>query len=163
MIRKTWRSGWTARLGIAALAVAAIFGIGVAVSPPRTLGVVVIGDRADALATALGARAPQDATVTFVLLDRWDNLRHLPDVAELCWDLCHDRIAAQISVTQMRFGQSRKLVVFHLPSFDSDMACIARRARDEMSRLWSQAPACRERADRRLAWILPMGLGRVSW
>ncbi len=83
MIRKTWRSGWTARLGIAALAVAAIFGIGVAVSPPRTLDVAVIGDRADALATALGARAPQDAAVTFVLLDRWDNLRHLPDVAEL--------------------------------------------------------------------------------
>ena len=138
MIRKTPRSGWTAKHYIitAALSVAVVFVLGVALSPPRSPTVAVIGDRADEV--------------------------HLPDIAELCWDACHDRIAPQITLTRMRFGKTRKVVVFHLPDFDDDIACVATRAANEMQGLRAALPACHIKDPRLSVWILPMGLGRIS-
>jgi len=164
MIRRTLPSGWTAKhyIAIAALMVAVVFGVGVALSPPRAPTVAVIGDRADEVRAAMGVSQAQDATVIIVLLNRWDSLRHLPDVAELCWDACHDRAAPQISLTQMRFGTTRKVVVFHLPDFDGDIECVATRAAHEMQGLRAALPACHIKDPRLSVWILPMGLGRIS-
>lgn len=145
-----------------AVFVTAVFALGVALSPPRVPTVAVIGDRAEELRQAIGTETQSDATVTFVLLDRWGSLRHLPDIAELCWDACHDRAAPQIALTQMRFGATRKIVVFHLPSFDGDMACIATRARHELTSLRGAATPCRNKASRAQVFILPLGLGRLS-
>ncbi|QUJ76826.1 hypothetical protein KDD17_01825 [Sulfitobacter albidus] len=162
MTPKTPASGWTAkrRLALAALALVGVFAAGVALSPPRDPGVAVIGDRADALRAALGDLPQGDPTVTIVTIARWDNLRHLPDIAETCWDACHNRVAGHITLTRMRFGATQKTVVFHLPSFGGDMACIAARARQELSRLRADAP-CAPQVARRAVWILPMGLGRI--
>lgn len=164
MIRKTSRSGWTARhyIVLAALMVAVVFAGGVALSPPRAPTVAVIGDRADEVRAALGVTQAPDATVTIVLLNRWDSLRHLPDIAELCWDACHDRAAPQISLTQMRFGATRKVVIFHLPDFDGDIGCVATRAAYELQGLRAALPACHIKDARLPIWILPMGLGRIS-
>lgn len=164
MIRKTPRSGWTARHYIitAALSVAVVFVLGVALSPPRSPTVAVIGDRADEVRAAMGVVQAQDATVTIVLLNRWDSLRHLPDIAELCWDACHDRIAPQITLTRMRFGKTRKVVVFHLPDFGEDIACVATRAANALLALRGYAPSCRIKQANLQVWILPMGLGRIS-
>ena len=141
---------------------AGIFALGVALSPPRLPTVAVIGDRAGELRDMLGVARRNDATVTFVLLNRWDSLRHLPDIAELCWDVCHDRRAGHIALTQMRFGATRKVVVFHLPSFEGDMACIRLRALTEVSALRASTPTCRPETGRMQVFILPMGLGRLS-
>lgn len=164
MIRKMPRSGWTAKHYIitAALSVAVVFVLGVALSPPRSPTVEVIGDRADEVRAAMGVVQAEDAIVTIVLINRWDSLRHLPDIAELCWDACHDRIAPQITLTRMRFGKTRKVVVFHLPDFDDDIACVATRAAYEMQGLRAALPACHIKDPRLLVWILPMGLGRIS-
>ena len=164
MIRKTPPSAWTARrLGTtAALLVAVVFTLGVALSPPRHPTVAVIGDRADEVGEALGAEPAEEATITVVLLNDWNNLRHLPDIAELCWDACHNRAAPQITVTQMRFGATRKVVIFHLPNFDPNLLCVIVRARHEMAQLRAQGPSCDINATRLPVWILPMGLGRIS-
>lgn len=164
MIRKTQRSGWTAKhwIAIAGVALAVVFALGVLFSPPRTPTVAVIGDRADEIRAALGTEQAEDATVTIVLLNRWDNLRHLPDIAELCWGACHNRTAPQITVTQMRFGATRKVVVFHLPDFDGNMGCVAMRAQDAMSGLRADQPSCQITDANLHVWILPMGLGRIS-
>lgn len=164
MIRKTQRSAWTGKrlATLAALAVAGVFALGVALSPPRVPSVAVIGDHADEVREALGAAATDEATVTIVLLNRWDSLRHLPDIAELCWDACHNRMAPQISITQMRFGKTRKVVIFHLPDFADDLTCVTMRARHELDGLRAHAPSCQIKTARLPVWILPMGLGRLS-
>lgn len=164
MIRKTPRSGWTARhyLAIAGGGLAVVFALGVALSPPRAPTVAVIGDRADEVRAALGAEQTEEATVTIVLLNRWDSLRHLPDIAELCWDACHTRAAPHIALTQMRFGATRKVVVFHLPDFGDDLACVVTRAQNELVALRAALPSCHIKEARLPVWILPMGLGRVS-
>lgn len=164
MIRKTPASGWTARriLAIVGISLAMVFTLGVALSPPRSTSVAVIGDRADEVRAALGAEQSEAATVTIVLLQRWESLQHLPDIAELCWDACHDRAAPHITLTQMRFGASRKVVVFHLPDFEGDLACLVRRAGNEVTSLRAGLPACNTKAVHLPVWILPMGLGRIS-
>lgn len=164
MIRKIPRSAWTAKHYIAIVGVflAVVFAVGVLLSPPRSPTVAVIGDRADEIRTALGIEQADDATVTIVLLNRWDSLRHLPDIAELCWDACHFKAAPQISLTQMHFGKTRKYVIFHLPDFADNLACIAKRAEYELQALRAALPACQIKAARLPVWILPMGLGRVS-
>lgn len=164
MIRKIRPFAWTARSVIAIVGVllAVVFAIGVALSPDRIPSVAVIGDRADVVRAALGTAQTDDATVTIVLLNRWDSLRHLPDIAELCWDACHNRIAPQITLTQMRFGATRKIVIFHLPDFEEDMACVATRAGDALVALKGYGPSCRIKDANLHVWILPMGLGRVS-
>lgn len=164
MTRKTQPFAWTVKriITIVALMVAVVFGLGVALSPPRTPTVAVIGDRADEVRAVIGASQAQDATVTIVLLQRWDSLRHLPDIAELCWDACHNRAASQIRLTQMRFGATRKVVVFHLPDFEGNLDCIAAIARMELEELWSYTHPCGGGETRKSVWILPMGLGRVS-
>ncbi|MEQ6204410.1 hypothetical protein ABMC88_15330 [Sulfitobacter sp. HNIBRBA2951] len=164
MIRKTPQSAWTARhyFTIAAGFVAVVFALGGALSPPRTPTIAVIGDRADEVREALGAEQADDATVTIVLLNRRDSLRHLPDIAELCWDACHSRAAAQISLTQMRFGATRKVVIFYLPDFAEDLTCVTIRAGRELAGLRAHAPSCQIKAARQPVWILPMGLGRIS-
>jgi hypothetical protein len=86
----------------------------------------------------------------------------LPDIAELCWDACHHRAAPQITLTQMRFGSTRKVVIFHLPDFEDDFACLASRARSELAALRASVMPCRAGAARVPVWILPMGLGRLS-
>ncbi|WP_299415951.1 hypothetical protein [uncultured Sulfitobacter sp.] len=164
MTRKTQPSAWTAKrwVAIAAVCAAVVFAIGVALSPSRATSVAIIGDQAEELRVALGTVQSNDPTVTIVLLRRWENLRHLPDIAELCWDACHYQAAAQITLTQMRFGATRKVVVFHLPDFEDDLTCVARRARHEMLSLRAQVPSCQIKAARLPVWILPMGLGRIS-
>jgi hypothetical protein len=164
MTPKMPQSAWTAKriTAIAAVMVAVVFGCGVAFSPTRVPSVAVIGDRADAVRAALGTTQADNATVTIVLLQRWDSLRHLPDIAELCWDACHYGAASQISLTQMRFGATRKVVIFHLPDFDGNLACIATRARNEVLALRGPSPACHIKQARLPVWILPMGLGRIS-
>lgn len=164
MIRRIRPSGWTARhyIAIAGALLAVVFAVGVVLSPPRVASVAVIGDRADEVRDALGAEQSEEATVTIVLLNRWDSLRHLPDIAELCWDACHNRLAPQITLTQMRFGKTRKVVVFHLPDFEDDLACVASRAADAMSALRGYGPSCRIKQSNLHVWILPMGLGRIS-
>ncbi|KIN71287.1 hypothetical protein [Sulfitobacter guttiformis] len=164
MIPKTPPFAWTAKayIAIASVLLAVVFGLGVALSPSRTPTVAVIGDRADEVRTALGIAQSDDATVTIVLLNRWDSLRHLPDIAELCWDACHFGAAAQIALTQMRFSKTRKVVVFHLPDFENDLACVVERARFEAQALRAAFPACKTNAARLAVWILPMGLGRIS-
>jgi len=139
-----------------------VFALGVLLSPRHDPTVAVIGDHADAVRSAMGVAQAQDAKVTIVLLNRWDSLQHLPDIAELCWDACHDRAAPQISLTQMRFGKTRKVVVFHLPDFDGNIACVATRATHELKALIVDAPACQIEDARLPVWILPMGLGRIS-
>lgn len=141
---------------------AVVFALGVALSPPRTPTVAVIGDRAGELRDVSAGERRDDATVTLVLLNKWDSLRHLPDIAELCWDACHDRRAGHIALTQMRFGATRKVVVFHLPSFDGDMDCIRSRALTEISALRAANPTCQPDIARMQVFILPMGLGRLS-
>lgn len=164
MIRKTQPSAWTAsRLtAIAALSVAVVFAVGVALSPQRPAAIAVIGDCADEVRAALGAQQAANPTVTVVLLDRWESLRHLPDIAELCWAACHDRVSGHIVLTRMRFGRTRKIVVFHLPSFDNDLGCVAARASQEVIALRADAPSCGAGVSRVPVWILPMGLGRLS-
>ncbi|UWR21793.1 hypothetical protein [Sulfitobacter sp. S190] len=165
MTRKTPRYGWTVKgtVTIAAVCVAVVFALGVALSPPRSPSVAAIGDRAHELRDALGATDQSDAaTVTFVLINRWDSLQHLPDIAELCWDACHNREAGHIALTHMRFGQTRKVVVFHLPSFEGDMACIAQRAQAELAALHARAVPCHASAPRTAVYVLPLGLGRLS-
>jgi len=164
MIRKTQRSAWTARIYIAIAGgfLAVVFCLGVMLSPPRSATVAVIGDHADEVRSAMGVAQADDATVTIVLLNRWDSLRHLPDIAELCWDACYNKVASQISLTQMRFGKTRKVVVFHLPDFDGNIACVATRATHELKALIVDAPACQIEDARLPVWILPMGLGRIS-
>jgi hypothetical protein len=164
MIRRIPPFGWTAKrlIATAGVLLAVVFALGVALSPPRSPSVAVIGDHADEVRAALGAKGGEEATVTIVLLNRWDSLRHLPDVAELCWDACHYGAAAQISLTQMRFGRTRKVVVFHLPDFDGDLACVAKRASYELQALRAAFPSCHIKAARLPVWILPMGLGRIS-
>jgi hypothetical protein len=164
MIRKTPPSGWTAKhyITIAGLFLAVVFALGVLLSPDRVPSVAVIGDRADEVSAALGVAQVEDATVTIVLLNRWDSLRHLPDIAELCWDACYNRAAPQITLTQMRFGKTRKVVVFHLPDFADDMACVIARSRSAMTALREKQPACRPSQPNLNVWILPMGLGRIS-
>ncbi|MEH6645488.1 hypothetical protein [Sulfitobacter sp.] len=164
MIPRTPRSGWTVKQSIAAAGVllAVVFSLGVAFSPPRTPKVAVIGDRAAEVRAVLGSNQGKEATVTFVLLERWESLRHLPDIAELCWDVCHDRAASQITLTQMRFGATRKVVVFYLPAFGENLDCLVTRARHELIALRAQIPACNIKASRLPVWILPLGLGRIS-
>jgi hypothetical protein len=164
MIRKIPRSAWTAKhyVAIAGVFLAVVFAVGVLLSPSRSPTVVVIGDRADEIRAALGIEQADDATVTIVLLNRWDSLRHLPDIAELCWDACDFKAAPQISLTQMRFGKTRKYVIFHLPDLADDLACVAKRAEYELQALRAALPACQIKAARLPVWILPMGLGRVS-
>ena len=165
MIRKTPPFGWTAKhyIAIAGVFLAVVFVVGVALSPPRSPTVAVIGDRADEVRAALGVEQVEDATVTIVLLNRWDSLRHLPDIAELCWDACHFKAAPQISLTQMRFGKTRKFVIFHLPDFADDLTCVATRAGYELQALRAALPSCHIKRSRLPVWILPMGLGRISW
>lgn len=164
MIRKIPTSEWTVRriLVIAGVMLAVVFTLGVVLSPARSTSVAVIGDRADEVRAALGAKQSEEATVTIVLLQRWESLQHLPDIAELCWDACHDRAAPHITLTQMRFGATRKVVVFHLPDFDGDLACLVRRAGNEVISLRAGQPACNTKAVHLPVWILPMGLGRIS-
>ncbi|MCX7567353.1 hypothetical protein OS189_13455 [Sulfitobacter sp. F26169L] len=155
---------WTAKRITAAVVVfiAAVFALGVALSPPRATTVAVIWDRADAVRAALGVSQSADATVTIVLLNSWNSLRHLPDIAELCWDACYERAAAQITLTQMRFGATRKVVIFHLPDFNRNLDCLVARAGDELVSLRAHFPSCDISAARLPVWILPMGLGRIS-
>ncbi|MGB5864740.1 MAG: hypothetical protein WBG95_10605 [Sulfitobacter sp.] len=162
MTRKIPRSAWTARglIGTAGVLLAVVFTLGVMLSPPRMPSVAVIGDRADGVRAAMGITQGAEPTVTVVLLHRWDNLRHLPDIAALCWRACLSSDAAQISITQMRFGKTRKVVIFHLPDFDID--CIAARAVAEVEGLRVAAPSCRTAQTRLQVWVLPMGLGRIS-
>lgn len=148
-------------LGLAVLA-ALVFALGVLLSPPRVPTVAVIGDRAGEVRTALGVEQTDEATVTIVLLQRWGSLRHLPDIAELCWDACHFEAAPQITLTQMRFGKTRKVVIFYLPDFADDLDCIVTRAGLELRALRAAHPTCRINAARLPVWILPMGLGRIS-
>lgn len=164
MIRKTPPFGWTAKhyIAIAGVLLAVVFAVGVALSPDRTPTVAVIGDRADEVRAALGVEQAEDATVTIVLLNRWDSLRHLPDIAELCWDACYDRVAPQISLTQMRFGKTRKVVVFHLPDFEGNPDCVIDAAKIELTALRSYTHPCGSGSLRKSVWILPMGLGRIS-
>lgn len=164
MIRKTPRSGWTVKqiFALAALGVAGVFALGIALSPLRVPTVAVIGDHAGAVRAALGANQAKDATVTIVLLNRWDSLRHLPDIAELCWDACHNKAAPHITLTQMRFGATRKVVIFHLPDFEPDLSCVTSRALTELTALRARAPVCDVKTTRLPVWILPMGLGRIS-
>ena len=130
MTPKTPRSGWTARrwLAISGGALALVFAAGVLLSPQRVPTVAVIGDRADEVRAALGVAQSDAPAVTIVLLNRWGSLRHLPDIAELCWDACYARVAPQIALTQMRFGSTQKVVVFHLPDFADDLTCVVARA-----------------------------------
>ena len=164
MIRKTRVSAWTAShyITIAGVFFAVVFAVGVMLSPPRTPTVAVIGDHADEVRTALGVEQADAATVTIVLLNRWDSLRHLPDVAELCWDACHYRKAPQITLTEMRFGKTRKVVIFHLPDFGGDLDCIGKRAFQELQRIRVTADSCQIEQARHSVLILPMGLGRLS-
>lgn len=164
MTRKIPPFGWTAKhySTIAGVLLAVVFVLGVAMSPPRAPTVAVIGDRADDVRAAMGVSQSDDATVTIVLLQRWDSLRHLPDIAELCWAACHYGVASQITLTQMRFGATRKVVVFHLPDFGGNMDCIAARAQLELMALGPSDPSCQPKAVRLPVWILPMGLGRIS-
>lgn len=164
MIRKTLPFAWTAKHVIATVAVlvVVVFALGVALSPPRHPTLAVIGDRADEVREVLGAEQAEEATVTIVLLNRWDSLRHLPDIAELCWDACHNRAAPHITLTHMRFGATRKIVIFHLPDFGPDLNCITLRARHELTALRAHAPSCQIKTSRLPVWILPMGLGRLS-
>ena len=164
MIRKTLPSAWTAKhyVTIAGAFLAVVFALGVMLSPPRSPTVAVIGDRADEVRATMGVAQADDATVTIVLLNRWDSLRHLPDIAELCWDACFNRVAPQISLTQMRFGATRKVVIFHLPDFEGDLGCVAVRAALELKRIRALAERCSVEVSRSHAWILPMGLGRIS-
>lgn len=164
MTRKIPRSAWTARRLSATVGVllAVVFTLGVMLSPPRTASVAVIGDRADDVRAAMGVTQGAEPTVTVVLLHRWDNLRHLPDIAALCWRACLSSDAAQISITQMQFGKTRKVVIFHLPDFNFDIDCIAARAVAEIGGLRVAAPPCRTGQARLPVWVLPMGLGRIS-
>lgn len=164
MIQRIPRSGWTVKqcITIAGVLLAVVFTLGVALSPPRTPTVAVIGDRADEVRAALGTTQDKEATVTFVLLERWESLRHLPDIAELCWDVCYNRAAPQITLTQMRFGATRKVVVFYLPAFRESFDCLVTRGRQELTALRAQIPACNIKAARLPVWILPLGLGRIS-
>lgn len=164
MIQKTSAFAWTAKhyIAIAGGFLAVVFAVGVMLSPPRMPTVAVIGDRADEVRGALGVQQTEEATVTIVLLNRWDSLRHLPDIAELCWDACHFKAAPQISLTQMRFGKTRKVVIFHLPNFEGDLDCVVTRAGYELQALRAVFPACHIKAARLPVWILPMGLGRIS-
>jgi len=164
MIRKTPPFGWTAKtyIAIAGGFLAVVFALGVLLSPPRAPTVAVIGDHADEVRNAMGVEQAKEATVTIVLLNRWDSLRHLPDIAELCWDACYNRVAPQITLTQMRFGKTRKYVIFHLPDFYGNLDCIATAASIEMSDLWAYTHPCGSGSLRRSVWILPMGLGRIS-
>lgn len=163
MIRKMRPSAWTAKqyTAIAGVMLAVVFALGVVLSPARTPTVAVIGDRADDVRGLLGTEQAMDATVTIVLLNRWDSLRHLPDIAELCWDACYTRAAAQITLTQMRFGKTRKVVIFHLPDFEDELGCVVTRARNAMQALKGYAPSCRIKQANLHVWILPMGLGRI--
>ncbi|WP_298860144.1 hypothetical protein [uncultured Sulfitobacter sp.] len=164
MTQKIPPFGWTAKhyIAIAGILFAVVFAVGVALSPNRTPTVAVIGDRADEIRAALSTEQAEDATVTIVLLNRWDSLRHLPDIAELCWDACHDRVAPQITLTQMRFGKTRKIVVFHLPDFEGNLNCVATRAGNALEALKGYGPSCQIKVAHRHVWILPMGLGRIS-
>lgn len=164
MTRRTLPFGWTAKhyIATAGLLLAVVFALGVALSPPLAPTVAVIGDRADEVREALGAEQSEEATVTIVLLNRWESLRHLPDIAELCWDACHDRIAPQITLTQMRLGKTRKVLVFHLPDFEDNIGCVARRAADALASLRGYASSCEVKLANLHVWILPMGLGRIS-
>ena len=165
MIRKTPPFAWTAKhyIAIVGVLLAVVFALGVALSPDRTPTVAIIGDRADEVRAALGTEQVEDATVTIVLLNRWDSLRHLPDIAELCWDACYDRVAPQITLTQMRFGKTRKVVIFHLPDFEGNMDCVATRAGNALIALKGYGPSCQIKAAHRHVWILPVGLGRISY
>lgn len=164
MILKTRPSAWTAKhfATTAALLVAVVFALGVALSPPREPTVAVIGDRAGELRGAFDAERADDPMITIVLINRWDSLRHLPDIAELCWDACYHQAAPQITLTQMRFGATRKVVIFHLPDFGDDLACVRQRARQELTALRAPVPSCQTKSARLPIWILPMGLGRIS-
>ncbi|MGJ8596106.1 hypothetical protein [Sulfitobacter sp.] len=164
MIQRTLPSAWTAKrsIAIAGISLAMVFALGLALSPPRTPTVAVIGDRAEEVRSAMGATQAQDATVTVVLLNRWDSLRHMPDIAELCWDACHNRVAPQITLTQMRFGKTRKVVVFHLPDFAHNFECVAAAASMELSDLWAYTHPRGSGTVRKSVWILPMRLGRLS-
>ena len=164
MIQRTPRSAWTAKhyFTTALILVAVVFALGVALSPPRVPTVMVIGDRAEEVRAALGIQQSDAATVTFVLLERWESLRHLPDIAELCWDACYTKAAPQIALTHMRFGATRKVVVFYLPAFEENLDCLVDRARHELDALRAQMPECNINASRLPVWILPAGLGRIS-
>lgn len=163
MTRKTAGSGWTAKwiIPVATLALAGVFALGVVLSPPRYPAVEVVGDRANELNRALGTGRGEEATVTVAMINRWENLRHLPDIAEKCWDACHNRVSGQITLTRMRFGATHKTVVFHLPSFEGDLECVAERARAEVIALRAADPSCHAEITRHAVWILPMGLGRL--
>lgn len=62
MIQRTLPSAWTAKrsITIAGISLAMVFALGLALSPPRTPTVAVIGDRAEEVRSAMGATQAQD-------------------------------------------------------------------------------------------------------
>lgn len=164
MTRKTPTSGWMAKRWIAVTflcGLVAVYLIGRAISPAGAVTFAVLGDHADELRAGLGIDQSIPATVTIVTLNRWDSLRHVPDLAAVCGAACGTEAAGQVSVVQMRFGRSRKIVFFHLPDFEN-RDCVIARARQELSamRLTGDLP-CAPDVLRDAVWQLPAGLGRV--
>jgi hypothetical protein len=154
---------WVALALIAGLLAA--YGIGRALSPGGPVTVAILGDHADDLRAALGVDQTVPATITLVTLNRWSSLDYIPDLAALCADACGSGKPAQVSVVQMRFGQVRKVVFFHLPSFGgfpAAMNCVTARARQELLSMRLRDPLpCGSDITRDAVWLLPAGLGRL--
>ncbi len=168
MIRKTQRSVWTAKRSFAALVVLGcvlIYGVSRVFTSAGPVGFAVLGDHADDLRSALGIEQTVPAAVTIVLLNRWDTLPYMPDLDAVCGQDCGKGSAGQVSVTQMRYRRTRKIVFFHLPDFGgyaAGKACVAARAAQELQAIRVTDPLpCDQNVARNAVWQLPAGLGRI--
>ena len=168
MIRKTQRSGWTAKrifLALVLLVPLAVYGGGRVLTPAGPVGFAVLGDHADDLRAGLGVEQSAQAAITIVLLNRWDTLPNMPDLDAFCADDCGKGAAGQVSITQMRYRRMRKIVFFHLPDFggfEAGKDCVIARAAQELQSIRVADPLpCAPDVRRSTAWQLPAGLGRI--
>lgn len=168
MIPRTQRSVSTAKrifLALVLLVPIAIYGASRVLNPAGPVGFAVLGDHADDLRAGLGIEQSTRAAVTIVLLNRWDTLPNMPDLAAFCARDCGKGAAGQVSITQMRYRRTRKIVFFHLPDFggyDAGKTCVMARAAQELQSIRVTDPLpCAAHVRRSIAWQLPAGLGRI--
>ena len=168
MIPRTRQSGWMGKrifLALAVLALVIVYGASRVFTSAGPVGFAVVGDHADDVRSALGIEQTTPASVTIVLLNRWDTLPHMPDLDGLCGADCGKGAAGQVAVTLMRYRKTQKVVFFHLPDFggfDAGKSCILARAAQELRGMRVRDPLpCARDVPREAVWQLPAGLGRI--
>lgn len=142
---------------------------------PRS-GLHISGDAAPQIITHIPATAPEHtAALRVVLLARWQNLRHLPELRVLCGADCRAPGVGHVTLVRLKPGQLQKIVLLDLSAFgaapaiaagtpipDGPLSCITARIRAEAASLRPRAaPPCADTTPRQATWILPLGLGRL--